>query len=343
MTKKNDSSTPKRESAAVTVVKGGLVGIANIIPGVSGGTFALILGIFDRLIGSLNALNLSTLQVVLGLLTSGFKKEAREAFVDEWRRLDATFLILLMVGALIAILSSSFLIKFLLASHYSPTLAFFIGLIIPSIAIPWAMLERKGAVLLWAVPGIALTVGVSLVMPESSAGMDNLLVAFGTGAIAISAMILPGLSGSYVMLVMGQYQNVLTKLTNLQLGLAKGTIDFGAVAWLALLVVGMAVGIILFARLLHFLLKRFQSATMAFLIGLLVGSLYVLWPFKDIESGATVRGRDGEVKTNVQIATASNRLPESAGEGLLAGGAFIVGLVGSAGLTVIGRRTESDS
>ena len=343
MTKKNDSVAPKGDSAVVTVVKGGLVGVANIIPGVSGGTFALILGIFDRLIGALNALNVGTIKVVLGLLASGFKKEARDALVEEWRRLDLTFLVLLMVGVLISILSASFLIKYLLAHHYSPTLAFFVGLILPSIAIPWGMLKQKGIVLLWAVPGIVLTVGVSLVMPDSSAGMDNLLFAFGTGAIAISAMILPGLSGSYVMLVMGQYQNVLNKLTDLQLGLAKGSIDFGAVAWLAMLTIGMGVGIILFARLLHFLLKRYPSATMAFLIGLLIGSLYVLWPFKDIESGATVTGRDGEVKTNVQIATASNRLPENASEGLLGGGAFVAGLIGSAGMLVIGRRKESDS
>jgi putative membrane protein len=342
MTRK-EKNTPKRTPAVVTVVKGGLVGIANIIPGVSGGTFALILGIFDRLIAALNALNVETIKVLFRLLTTGFKKEARDAFVAEWKRLDATFLLFLAIGAGIAILSSSFLIKYLLAHHYSPTLAFFIGLILPSIAIPWAMLEKKGVVLLWAIPGIALTVGVSLIMPDSSAGLDNPFMAFITGAIAISAMILPGISGSYVMLVMGQYQNVLTKLTNLQLGLAKGTIDFGAVTWLALLAVGMGVGIILFARLLHFLLKRYQAATMAFLIGLLVGSLYVLWPFKDIESGAAVKDRHGEVKTNVKIATAANRLPENGTEGAIGGGAFVAGLIGSAGLLVIGRRKETDS
>ena len=333
----------KGDGAVATVVKGGLVGIANIIPGVSGGTFALILGIFDRLIGALNNINAETFKVLLKLVTSGFNKASRDALVAEWKRLDLTFLMFLAIGAGAAILSSSFLIKYLLANHYSPTLAFFVGLILPSIAIPWAMLEKKGLVLLWAIPGIALTVGVSLVMPDSSGGLDNPLMAFATGAIAISAMILPGLSGSYVMLVMGQYQNVLVKLTNLQLGLAKGSIDFGAVIWLGLLVAGMVLGIVLFARLLHFLLKRYKSATMAFLIGLLVGSLYVLWPFKDIDSGASVKDSHGEVKTNVKIATAANRLPENGAEAGIGGGAFVVGLLGSAGLLVIGRRKESDS
>ena len=333
-----DAATQKKDGGVIAVIKGFLIGIANIIPGVSGGTFALILGVFDRIITSLNGINGNTFKIVFKLIFSGFKKDARQAFVDEWKRLDATFLILLLGGAGASILSMSFLIKFLLAHHYSPTLAFFIGLILPSIAIPWAMMEKKGAVLLWAIPGIALTLGVSLVMPDSSAGLDNPLFALATGAIAISAMILPGISGSYVMLVMGQYQNVLEKITSLQLGLAKGSIDVGAVIWLGALTVGMGVGIVLFARLLHFLLKRYRSATMAFLIGLLVGSLYVLWPFKNIEEGAGITDRKGQVKEDVKIATAPNRMPENATEGLIGGGALIAGIFCSAGLIVFGRR-----
>jgi putative membrane protein len=334
MNRETHPSTQAKDGPVLTVVKGFLVGIANIIPGVSGGTFALILGIFDRIIGALNSLNAGTIKVVLGLITKGFNRESGADLVAEWKRLDATFLVLLMFGAGAAIYSSSFLIDYLLRHHYSPTLAFFIGLILPSIAIPWAMMERRGAVLLFVLPGIALTVGVSFVMPDSSAGMDNLAMAFGTGAIAISAMILPGISGSYVMLVMGQYQNVLNKLTH---------IDGAALIWFAALALGMGVGIILFARLLHFLLARFRSATMAFLIGLLVGSLWVLWPFKAVEEGAAVTDRSGEVKEEVRIATAPNRLPGNATEGLAAGGAFIAGIIGSAGLLVIGRRRKGDN
>ncbi|MCP4674402.1 MAG: DUF368 domain-containing protein [Deltaproteobacteria bacterium] len=340
MNKTTTGQTASDDGIIVTLIKGGLVGIANIIPGVSGGTFALILGIFDRLIGAINGLGIRTIKVVWKFITSGFRGEGREAFIAEWRRLDASFLVMLAIGAVAAIMSSSFLIDYLLKAHYSPTLAFFIGLILPSVAIPWAMMDRRGLLLLWALPGIALTMGVSLVVPDSAAGMDNPLVALATGAICISAMILPGLSGSYVMLVMGQYQNVLTKLTGLQRGLAHGEIDVGAIVWLAALAVGMGFGIILFARLLHFLLARSRSATMAFLIGLLIGSLWVLWPFKDITGGAEVVDRSGEVKEEVKIATAPNRLPQNAGEGLLAGGAFIAGLAGSAGVILVGRRRK---
>lgn len=336
-------SSPRTDGPLSTVFKGYLVGIANIIPGVSGGTFALILGIFDRMIGAINSLRISTVQKTLRLIFSGFRGNALKEFIEEWKRLDASFLVILATGAVVAILSSSFLIDYLLKTHYSPTLAFFVGLILPSIAIPWAMMKRKGTVVLWAAPGIALTVGVSLVMPDSAAGADNLFVAFGTGAIAISAMILPGLSGSYVMLVMGQYQNVIAKITGLQLGLANGNVDMGAILWLGSMTIGMGVGVILFARLLHFLLARFPSATMACLIGLLIGSLWVLWPFKDIDAGAEITDRSGEVKKEVKIATAPNRLPNTTEEALVAGGALVVGLLGSGGLLVLGRRKESNS
>lgn len=324
-----------------TLIEGLLIGIANIIPGVSGGTFALILGIFDRLIGAINAIGPSTLTALFGLIRGGFGPQARKAFSREWRRVDGTFLVLLGAGAVAAIASCSFLIDFLLKRHYSPTLAFFVGLILPSISIPWSMMKRRGARLLWALPGIALTLGVTLIMPDAAAGSDNLALAFASGAIAISAMILPGISGSYVLLVMGQYQNLLTKLTGFQRSLAEGRLDLAALTWLACLALGLGVGILLFARLLHYLLEHHHSATMAFLIGLLLGSLWVLWPYKQIGAGAAVVGRGGEVKQEIRIATAPNRLPEGLGELALGAGALGAGLVGSAGLIALGKRREN--
>jgi putative membrane protein len=329
-------------AAVLTVIKGGLIGIANIIPGVSGGTFALILGLFDRLVGALNAVGWRTVKACFGLVTGLLKKPARQRFVDEMRRIDLLFLILLMVGAMATIFSSSFLIDYLLREQYSPTLAFFVGLILPSISVPFAMMDKRGARLLWVIPGIALTVGVSLAMPESTAGSDNPAVAAGTGALAISAMILPGISGSYVMLVLGQYQNFLAKLTGLQRGVAGGAIDVEAVIWLAALGIGMVVGVLVFARVLTFLLKRFKSATMAFLIGLLLGSLWVLWPFKDMSGGAEVTDRAGEVKQDILIATAPNRLPDDWQEGLIALAALVGGLAGSAGMIALGKRRGGD-
>lgn len=332
-TKNTETTKARGDGAVMILIKGALVGIANIIPGVSGGTFALILGIFDRIIGALNGINVGTVKVVLRLITKGFNKEARADLAAEWKRLDATFLMILAIGALISIKALADVLGFLLTEHYSPTLAFFIGLILPSIAVPWAMMDKRGLALLFVIPGIALTVGVSFMMPETSAGADNLAVSFGTGAIVISAMILPGISGSYLLLVMGQYQNALAKVSAL---------DVPAILWLGMFALGCGVGIILFARLLNFLLAKFRSATMAFLIGLLLGSFVVLWPFKDIDTGAAVKDSSGEVKEKVRIATAPNRMPKDTTEGLLAGGALIAGLIGSGGLILIGRRRKED-
>jgi putative membrane protein len=290
------------------------------------------------MVGALNAIGWRTVKACFGLITGLLKKPARQRFAEEMRRIDAPFLILLMIGALATLFSSSFLIDYLLREQYSPTLAFFVGLILPSISVPYMMMDKRGPHLLWAIPGIALTVGVSLAMPESTAGSDNPAVAAGTGALAISAMILPGISGSYVMLVLGQYQNFLAKLTGLQRGIAAGELDIEAIVWLAALGVGMVVGILVFARLLSFLLKRFKAATMAFLIGLLLGSLWVLWPFKDMAAGAEVTDRAGEVKQDILIATAPNRLPDDWKEGLIALAALAGGLAGSAGMIALGKR-----
>ncbi len=340
--KRGGEKTARRgDGVATTFIKGGLIGIANIIPGVSGGTFALILGIFDRLIGALNNIGPHTIAAFLRLVTSRFSADARREAARELKRIDAPFLAILLTGSVVVILASSFLIEYLLKERYSPTLAFFIGLILPSVLVPYRMMGRRGARLLWAVPGALLTVAVSLAVPDNAAGADNLLVALGTGAIAISAMILPGISGSFVMLVLGQYQNVIGKLTSLQLGLVDGRIELGALFWLTALAAGMAVGILAFARLLNFLLERFRSATMAFLIGLLLGSLWVLWPFKEISAGTEVTGRSGEVKQEVRIATAPNRLPENGREALIALAAAAAGLAGSAGLMLLcGKEKE---
>jgi len=186
------------------------------------------------------------------------------------------------------------------------------------------------------VPGVALTVGVSLAFKAGAAGSTSLCMAFVTGAIAVSAMILPGISGSFVMLVMGQYQNVLHNLQSLQRGVANAQIDWAAFVWLAVLGVGCIVGLMTFARLLNFVLSRYRSATLAFLIGLIIGSFWVLWPFKDYAAGADVSGRKGEVKLKVKVATAPNRMPTSAGE---VGGcalALMLGLAGAVGVNKFG-------
>lgn len=334
-------TTQSREGTILLLIKGVLIGVANIIPGVSGGTFALILGIYDRLIESLRSVGLGTARVSLALLIGPHKPERRAAFLDEMRRVDLWFLVRLGIGAVIAIGAGSFAIDWLLANQPGPTLAFFLGLIIPSIAVPWRMMPRRTvALMLWVIPGVAVTLGLSFAFTTEAegSGIENPLAVFLAGAAAISAMILPGISGSFLMLVVGQYQNVLQALQNLQLGLARGALDLEAFLYLVVLGLGIVFGLFAFARLLSWVLARYRAATLAFLIGLVIGSFYVLWPFKEFDEGAEVTGRDGETKTEVRIATAPNRLPRSAGEAGTNGLALVFGLGCSVGVERIGRR-----
>lgn len=329
------------DGSVLLIIKGMLVGIANIIPGVSGGTFALVLGIYDRLITSLKSIGVETVKASLRLLTAPQKAERRKAFLDEMRRVDMWFLIRLGVGAMIAIFGSSFAVDWLLVNQPALTLAFFVGLILPSIGVPWRMMEKRtpGA-MLWVIPGVALTVGVALAFSGDHAGSKNPVIVFVAGVAAISAMILPGISGSFLMLVIGQYRNVLQAIQGLQRGVAAGTIDTDAVIYLATLAIGCGVGLLAFARLLAWVLARFRTATLAFLIGLVLGSFWVLWPFKDFEAGATVKDRGGEEKTEVRIATAPNRLPRSAGEAGSCAAVFVLGLVAAVGVERVGRRRK---
>lgn len=330
------------DGIVLLLFKGILIGIANIIPGVSGGTFALILGIYDRLIGALRAIGAKTIKETLRVVVTPHKEESRRAFAEELKRIDFWFLLPLGVGAVVAILGSSFVIDWLLVNQPGPTLAFFLGLIIPSIAIPWRMMpSRPVTALLWIIPGMALTVGLSLAFSGNVEGSENPIVVFLAGVSAVSAMILPGISGSFLMLVIGQYQNVLEAIQNLQLGLARAEIPWDALAYLTVLFLGIGFGLLAFARALSWVLKRYRSATLAFLIGLVLGSFYVLWPFKDFDEGAAVTGRDGETKTEVQIATAPNRLPRSAGEAGTNAVALVLGLICAAGVERVGGRKKS--
>ncbi len=338
-----DSASTRRDGPVMTFVKGVLIGVANIIPGVSGGTFALILGIFDRLIAALGEINLTTLKVAASVIARGFNRDARADLAREIERIDLWFLVQLGVGAVASIMGLSFLMDYLLVEHPAVTLAFFIGLILPSMAIPWRMMDRRSlGVLLWLLPGVALTVGVSLAFKPDASASPSLVVAFFSGAVAVSAMILPGISGSFVMLVLGQYQNVLQNLQALQRGAAHARIDWAALVWLLALAAGCVVGLMTFARLLNYVMKRFRSATLAFLIGLIVGSFWVLWPFKDYAAGAQVKGRRGEVKLKVKVATAPNRLPQSGKELGACALALLLGLGGAVGVNKLGESSGGE-
>ena len=292
-------------------INGFLIGIANIIPGMSGGTLALVLGIYERLIGALRRIGLSTGKKLLGGAT--LRKNALEEARAELRRIDFGFLALLGSGAIAAVLLTSKLIVYLLNDHHDATYGFFSGLILISILIPVRMLKAFGwkelLVLLVAVALIlSLSIGTSekqldrvayksgtetttsSEVSERALGMPTyweLVLFFGSGALAISAMILPGISGSFLMLALGVYFPLLTAINTILEGipaLLKGILKEPMLRSLLIIsftAVGCLFGLLAFTRLLNYLLERYRNLTITFLIGLMVGSLYGLWPFRE--------------------------------------------------------------
>ncbi|HIA67123.1 TPA: DUF368 domain-containing protein [Candidatus Poribacteria bacterium] len=273
------------------IFKGGLIGIANIIPGVSGGTMAMVLGIYERMIRSLNCIGISTVREFLSFKITGIRQECQ--------RIDIGFLFLIAVGAM-AIVTTSKLIVLLITEQHDPTYGFFCGLILLSILTPLRMMKRFHFYQLIPLScAIVLTVGLTISMggektlekekqkykieqlQENLGGQDmdsrtdrsvgRLAYLFIVGSIAISAMILPGISGSFVMLLFGVYFEVLLAINNRDLTL------------LITFAIGCGLGLLAFTRLLHFLLEQYYDLTVSFLVGLMLGSLYGLWPFREFE------------------------------------------------------------
>ena len=280
-------------------VNGFLIGIANIIPGMSGGTIAFVLGIYERLISALHKIGLTTLKSLFGLLT--FRKKTCSDFGSELRRIDFGFLFILGIGVIAAVLVLTELIEFLYQNHHEATYGFFFGLVLTSILIPLRLLKGfSWQELLILIIAIALIVCIeefkkSAASKTTDIGEDikisiwTLVFYFGCGAVVISAMILPGVSGSFLLVAFGAYFSLLTKINGLKedflsLLLRKGNLSSDFIENIVILAVftfGCFIGIIAFTRLINYLLERYRNLTLAFLVGLMVGSLYSLWPFRE--------------------------------------------------------------
>ena len=290
----------------ILVLKGCCIGVANIIPGVSGGTMAVLLGIYERLIHALRHIGFSTVRKLSAILT--LKKGAISEARAELHRIDSAFLITITLGALFAVVASAKLIIYLLSEQHDPTYGFFCGLVLTSIIIPFRMLTRFTvkeciSLLLAAVLTVGLTLSISgekkfeseqrkHELKQSYVGGDTvseagastealgqipkgtnhaigkLFYLFVCSAIAVSAMILPGISGSFIFILLGVYFDVLASVNN------RDWIVIGVVA------LGGVLGLLAFTRLLNYVFERYHDLTVSFLIGLMVASLYGLWPFR---------------------------------------------------------------
>ena len=246
-----------RRRAPGLILRGMCMGTADVIPGVSGGTIALIMGIYDELVQTIAAID----QRVVGALLRGRIAEVIE-------RLNATFLLPLLLGIGLAVVSLAKLITWLLAMYPQPVWGFFTGLILASALFVMRQVEGWGGVH-WGLTVIGTAVGyvITLLVPVETGTEGYKFVL--AGMVAICAMILPGISGSFLLLVMGKYQQVFTAVHERDLTI------------IALFGLGAVVGLLGFSRLLKRLLARFYAETMAFLVGLMLGSLRKVWPFRN--------------------------------------------------------------
>ena len=237
--------------------RGLAMGAADIVPGVSGGTIALITGIYERLLWAIVAADSDALSLALAGRWRAL-----------WHRIDGGFLSILLLGILTAIFSMASGIHWLLTHYPQPLWSFFSGLILVS-----AVLLIRDEVTLNSVDrlagftlGVCIAVGAALMPPVSFlTGLPGLFLA---GAIAICAMILPGISGSFLLVLMGMYEQVLSAVKTLQ------------VTELSVLAAGCVTGLLLFARFLQHCLRRYRALAMAFLSGVLMGSLVAVWPWR---------------------------------------------------------------
>ena len=240
----------------ILVFKGMAMGAADVVPGVSGGTIAFISGVYEELIATLNSINLNSLKTL--------KLQGVSA---TWKRINGNFLLALFGGILLSILSLSKLVAWLL--HEEPVLlwAFFFGLVLASIIFVLKKINQwNSAVFLGLILGGVFAYQLTQLNALGNSNSNWYL--FFSGAIAICAMILPGISGAFILVILGSYANVLQALNDKD------------IAKITIFMTGALIGILSFSRLLKWLFKRFKNMTLAVLTGFMIGALSKIWPWK---------------------------------------------------------------
>ena len=263
VTEPTDTTAPTQDNAKqlfAVYIKGMTMGAADVVPGVSGGTIALIAGIYERLINAISSIGPH--------LWSVFRRQGGiKGFIEVWRQVDATFLLFLLLGIATSIVTLAGIIKNLLDNQPLLIWSFFFGLVVATVLILLSEIQRWNA----ARAGLFVLGLVAAVVISSLpilAGNPSLPYLFFAGAIAICAMILPGISGSFILLLLGAYDTVLEAVHTFNLTI------------IITLMAGMLTGLLLFTRMLKWLLARYYQATLALLTGFIAGSLVKVWPWK---------------------------------------------------------------
>ena len=241
-------------------LRGAAMGIAELVPGVSGGTIAFITGIYQELLATIRAYDHRLLALLL-----------RRQWRAFWQQGNVGFVLVLLLGMASSLVSLAAVVQWLFVAHEILIWSFFFGLITASVifvghaVVPWTSTR-------WLLATLGLVLGMTVSQLGGMPPADGVWLTLASGALAICAWILPGVSGSFVLLMLGQYQRVIRAISELDLG------------FLVIFSAGCAFGLLLFSRLLTWLLRHYYAATLALLCGVMAGSLQRLWPWQQMQS-----------------------------------------------------------
>lgn len=258
----------------VTVLQGMVMGIAEIIPGVSGSTLALVMGIYDNFIEFLSEVS----DFLKGIIKFILRKESFSNLKERFKKINLRFGIFLLLGMVISLALFSNIITVLLEEYPQYVFSFFFGLVIASISIPWSEMKTRSIKQLLIVAITFIVFFIILGLKPATVVDPSPLFLFFAGAAAICAMVLPGVSGSFIFLLLGVYDYVISLLRDL----TKLSIDSTKIIAITAVAFGIVVGFSIFVKFLKAGLKKYPSEIMAFLIGIMFASLRVLWPFMTV-------------------------------------------------------------
>ena len=287
---------------SIVTLKGIAMGAADVIPGVSGGTIAFISGIYEELINSIKSINL----VAIKLLITG-------KFAEFWKAINGTFLLSLVTGIAISIISLANGLKYLLDHYPILVWSFFFGLVVAStIYVARTITKWNFGTVASGIAGIIIAYIITVITPAEA--NTTYWFIFLSGAIAICAMILPGISGSFILVLMGMYKFILEAVGNFEIAVI--------ITFLA----GAVIGIISFSHVLSWLLKKHHNLTIALLSGFMVGSLNKVWPWKKVVE--TFTDRHGEIKPLIEENILPATYEQLTGNQAFLGGAVILAVIG---------------
>lgn len=250
-------ATRNKVAYLFVVLKGMAMGAADVVPGVSGGTIAFISGIYEELISSINAIGIPLFKTLF--------KEGPKAF---WKQLNGNFLLALFLGIGISVLSLAKLISWLLDNRPILVWGFFFGLVVASIYFVGRAIQKWNATtVVLLLVGTAVAYYVTILPPSEN--VNTLPYLFLSGVLAICAMILPGISGAFILVLLGSYKTILDAVHEHDLKIV------------AVVGIGAVVGLLSFAKLLKWMFNHYKEATLALLTGFIVGSLNKIWPWKE--------------------------------------------------------------